>query len=76
MSESDLVNQARDEARAVIAEAVEQARLILEAADKRQKDADYETHEVREAGRELARNLERSIALLTQILEELRRQLD
>lgn len=76
MSESELVQQARDEARALIAEAEEQARTILEAAEKRRLNTEHGTLEIKQAGQELARNIERSIDLLTQILEDLRGQLE
>lgn len=74
VSESDLAAQAQKEARAIIAEAEEQARRLLEEAERRKRAANSESDETRAAARELASNLEHSIELLTQILQELRRQ--
>jgi vacuolar-type H+-ATPase subunit H len=74
MAEPDLVQQARAEADAIVAEAQEQARRLLEAAEERRKVLDDQVEKLRSEGRELALNLERSIQLLTQIFEELRRQ--
>jgi phage-related minor tail protein len=75
VSDSDIVQRARAEASAIVAEAEDQARMLLEAAERRRHEADIGTDALRAEGAELARNLERSIQLLTQILEELRRQL-
>jgi vacuolar-type H+-ATPase subunit H len=74
MAEPDLVQQARAEADAIVAEAQEQARRLLEAAEERRRVLDDQVEKLRSEGRELALNLERSIQLLTQIFEELRRQ--
>jgi vacuolar-type H+-ATPase subunit H len=75
-ADPELIRQAREEADAILAEAREQAQRLTEAAEARRKSAQGETDEIRSAGRELATNLEKSIDLLTQILEELRKQLD
>jgi vacuolar-type H+-ATPase subunit H len=73
--ETDLLEQARAEAEAIVAEAKEQARMLMDVAQQRREAADGQTEEIRNAGRELAGNLERAIGLLTQVLEELRREI-
>jgi len=74
-AEPDVAETARLEAEAIVAEAREQAAQLLQAAEEKRKHAEGETEGLKDAGRELAGNLESSIRLLTQVLEELRRQL-
>jgi F0F1-type ATP synthase membrane subunit b/b' len=73
--EADLLEQARAEAEAIVAEAKEQARLLMDAAQRGRETADGQTEAIRNAGRELAGNLERAIGLLNQVLMELRREI-
>ncbi len=73
--QQDIVELARREADALIAEAKAQAETLLKAAERRRAQADAETSEAKAAGQELARNIERTIDLLSQILQELRRQI-
>lgn len=73
--EENVVKRAHEEAGAILAEANEQARRLLEAAEARRRRLDAASEEVRQTGKELAGNLERSIELLTAILEELRSQI-
>lgn len=75
-ADPDLVETARAEAEAIVAEAREQAGRLLAAAEQKRSEAESEAEGLKEAGRELAANLEGSIRLLTQVLEELRRQLN
>ncbi len=70
----ELFEAARLEAEAIVEEAKEQARQLLTAADNKRRSIS-ELDAVRGAGEELAEKIERSIAGLQQILEELRAQL-
>jgi hypothetical protein len=73
----ELIALAREEAKAIVEEAEEQARMLIDAAEKEEERsvASAGPSDVNAAAEVLARHLERSIALLTQILEALRRQL-
>ena len=76
MADDDsLLQQAREEAEAIIAEAQQQAARLVAAAEERRRQMDAGSAEIRSTGEELANNIQRSIELLTQILQELRRQL-
>lgn len=68
MSQESLFDVARLEASAIIAEANEQARGLLEAADSK-------ASEIKQEGTELARHIEEAIETLTQILADLRKRL-
>lgn len=71
----ELLEVARREAEAIVAEAEEQATRLTAAAEQRNKHLAEDSRQLRSAGQELALNLERTIALLTQILTELRNQI-
>lgn len=73
MVEEELLQQARTEAEAIVAEAREQARQLLEAAETRRSQTQPEV--VRAAGEQLAEGIERTIQALTEVLEELRSRL-
>ena len=75
MSDPSLFDHARTEAEAIVAEAHEQARLLVEAAEQKRKTAESDVAKIRKEGEELANNLQRSIEILSKILEELRRQI-
>ena len=75
-ADPELVRQAREEADAILTEARDQARRLREAAEAHRNAVKGETEQVRSAGRNLADNLEKTIDVLTEILEELRKQLD
>lgn len=73
--EEELLEQARNEAAAIVAEAEEQARRLIEAAEKKHTETDANIDGIRAAGQELAAGIERSIEMLTEALEELRKRL-
>ena len=73
--EEELLEQARNEAAAIVAEAEEQARRLMEAAEEKRTETDTNIDDVRAAGQELAAGIERSIEMLTEVLEELRKRL-
>lgn len=75
VSDPSLFDNARSEAEAIVAEAHEQARLLTEAAEKKKKAAESDVDKIRQDGEALATNLQRSIEILSKILEELRRQI-
>lgn len=75
MADDSLLQQAREEAEAIISEAQQQAARLLAAAEERRAQIDAGSAEIRSTGEDLATNLQRSIELLTQVLQELRRQL-
>ncbi len=75
-ADPELVRQAREEADAILAEARDQAQRLREAAEAHRISVEGETEQVRSAGKDLAANLEKTIDVLTEILEELRKQLD
>ena len=75
-ADPELVRQAREEADAILAEARDQAQRLREAAEAHRSAVEGETEEVRSAGKNLADNLEKTIDVLTEILEDLRKQLD
>lgn len=68
MTQESLFDEARDEAHAIVAEANEQARGLLDAADSK-------ASEIKQQGTELARHIEEAIETLTQILADLRKRL-
>ncbi|HVF12785.1 MAG TPA: hypothetical protein VNA87_06835 [Actinomycetota bacterium] len=71
-----LFEDVRIEAEAIVKEAKDQALLLLEAAERRRESSDADTDKIRSAGLELALSIEKSIALLTGVLDELRASLD
>lgn len=79
MSEQEdvrLFEDVRIEAEAIVQEAKEQALLLLKASERRRESSETDTDKIRSAGLELAQSIERSIALLTGVLDELRASLD
>ncbi len=68
MAQGSLFDEARDEARAIVAEANEQARGLLDAAGSK-------ASEIKQEGTELARHIEEAIETLTEILADLRKRL-
>lgn len=79
MSEQEdvrLFEDVRIEAEAIVQEAKEQALLLLEATARRRESSEKDTDKIRSAGLELAQSIEKSITLLTGVLEELRAALD
>lgn len=74
--EHELIALARDEAKAIVEEAQQQAQMLIAAADAKTSAGAGDPKDVRAAAVALAGQLERSIAVLTQILEALRNQLD
>lgn len=80
MSEQEdvrLFEDVRAEAEAIVEEAKQQARLLLEAGQRRQgSESKTETDKIRSAGQDLAKSLENAIANLTAVLDDLRAYLD
>lgn len=67
---------ARREAEAIVNEAREQASRLIEAAKKKESSGELETDAEREAAKEFADSIDRAIRQLTEVLEELRQQID
>lgn len=71
--EEELLQQAHTEADAIVAEAREQARQLIEAAEARRAGTSPEA--IREAGEQLVEGIQSAIQELTGVLEELRKRL-
>lgn len=68
----DLLEQARREADAIVGEAQEQARRLLQAAERVRDGTGIKADEVENLSGELQKHLEETIARLTDILDQLR----
>lgn len=79
MSEQEdvqLFEDVRLEAEAIVEEAKEQARLLSEAAALKRESSDADADKIRSAGQDLAESIEKAIAHLTRVLDDLRAYLD
>lgn len=68
----DLLERARREADAIVGEAQEQARRLLQAAETVRDGTGIKASEVENLSSELQKHLEETIARLTDILNQLR----